>query len=380
MKNYDLKLKGFVGGWDFDSDYVSYILNKCKDKPVAVLIDSLGGNVSTALSITSMFKDHGNVEVHYIGMNASAATIASMGAAKVTMDKNAMYLVHKSSQILFEWSQMNADQILEHIKNLEKTATDLQKIDANIADLYTDRCKRKGKTCAEVMNLMSVGGWLTAQEALDWGFIDEITDIDESNEPKLDEVQMSYMAEQGIPFPELTKDANRETFLRKAVTALHAALGLPEVQAVAEEQENKGQTTELNNNNPMKKVFAFIALAIASAVQEFTANAEGVFGFNEEQMDSLETALKTASEQKDQHDAAMKELQDKVASLQASNEEMTKTIAEKDAQIEALNHKPAEEQNHVVDEGHETQTELSPADAFIQARQNAREMMEILKK
>jgi len=377
MKTYDLKLKGFVGGWDFDSDYVSYVLNKCKDKPVAVLIDSLGGNVSTALSITSMFKDHGNVEVHYIGMNASAATIASMGAAKVTMDKNAMYLVHKSSQILFEWSQMNADQILEHIKQLEKTATDLQKIDANIADLYTDRCKRKGKTCAEVMNLMSVGGWLTAQEALDWGFIDEITDIDESQEAKLDEVQMSYMAKEGIPFPELNGDANRDTFLRKAMAALQTALGLPEVQPVAEATAEAAQQT--NNSQPMKKIFTCIALAIACAVEEFTANAEGFFTLDEKQMDSLEAALKTASEEKETQAAAMKELQDKVTALEGTIAEKDATIAEKDAAIEALNKKPAEDPAAVVDEGHKGDAELSPADQFIQARENAREMFNILK-
>ena len=31
MKNYHLHLRGFVGGYDFDADYVDYILNKNKD-------------------------------------------------------------------------------------------------------------------------------------------------------------------------------------------------------------------------------------------------------------------------------------------------------------------------------------------------------------
>lgn len=42
---YNLHLKGYVGGWDFDSDYVDFVLNKNTDKEVAVLIDSLGGQV-----------------------------------------------------------------------------------------------------------------------------------------------------------------------------------------------------------------------------------------------------------------------------------------------------------------------------------------------
>lgn len=48
---YNLHLKGYVGGWDFDSDYVDFVLNKNTDKEVAVLIDSLGGQLNTALSI-----------------------------------------------------------------------------------------------------------------------------------------------------------------------------------------------------------------------------------------------------------------------------------------------------------------------------------------
>lgn len=46
---YNLHLKGYVGGWDFDSDYVDFVLNKNTDKEVAVLIDSLGGQLNTAL-------------------------------------------------------------------------------------------------------------------------------------------------------------------------------------------------------------------------------------------------------------------------------------------------------------------------------------------
>ena len=42
-KKYQLHLKGYVGSWDFDADYVDYILDKNADKEVSVLIDSLGG-------------------------------------------------------------------------------------------------------------------------------------------------------------------------------------------------------------------------------------------------------------------------------------------------------------------------------------------------
>ena len=42
-QSYNLHLKGYVGDWDFDADYVDFVLAKNADKEVNVLIDSLGG-------------------------------------------------------------------------------------------------------------------------------------------------------------------------------------------------------------------------------------------------------------------------------------------------------------------------------------------------
>jgi len=47
---YHLHLKGYVGGYDFDSDYVDYILAKYPDSEVKVIICSQGGSLTTALS------------------------------------------------------------------------------------------------------------------------------------------------------------------------------------------------------------------------------------------------------------------------------------------------------------------------------------------
>ena len=103
QREYQLQLKGYVGGIDFDRNYVDYVLAKNEGKPVHVLIDSLGGSLATALSIASAFRNHGDVSVHFVGMNASAATIASLGAKHISIDASAMYLVHKCSAEFFEW-------------------------------------------------------------------------------------------------------------------------------------------------------------------------------------------------------------------------------------------------------------------------------------
>ena len=59
-------------------------------------------------------------------MKASAATIASMGAKRITMDSSAMYLVHKCSVDFFEWASANSDKLAEIIKEARQMKSDLE--------------------------------------------------------------------------------------------------------------------------------------------------------------------------------------------------------------------------------------------------------------
>lgn len=197
-KNYNLHLKGYVGGWDFDADYVDYILGKNADNEVHVLIDSLGGSLAKALSIVAAFRNHGNVHVHYVGMNASAATIASLGAKHVSIDSSAMYLVHKCSMEFFQWASANSDKLQSIIEQAEQMKSDLEKMDANVAQMYASKCKRKPE---DLLALMKKGGWLTAKEALDWGFVDEVTDYEDDAAPVITDLIAADMSAAGIPVP-----------------------------------------------------------------------------------------------------------------------------------------------------------------------------------
>ena len=212
---YNISLKGYVGGSDFDRKTVDSTLAANEGKAVNVLIDSLGGSLATGLSISAAFKNHGNVNVHFVGLNASAATIASLGAAHISMDAGAMYLVHKCSMAFFEWGSLNADQFAQLIADCEKVKADLNKLDLNCARLYAARCKRKPE---DLLALMKAGGWLSAKEALEWGFVDEITDLADEPAPKLTDALASAMASEGMPIPnipvaEADKDSPFSRFL-----------------------------------------------------------------------------------------------------------------------------------------------------------------------
>ena len=215
---YNISLKGYVGGADFDRTTVDKTLAQNEGKQVNVLIDSLGGSLATGLSISAAFKNHGNVNVHFVGLNASAATIASLGAAHISIDAGAMYLVHQCSMAFFEWGSLNSAQFATLIADCEKIKADLDKLDLNCAQLYAARCKRKPE---DLLALMKAGGWLTAREALDWGFVDEITDLADEPAPKLTDALASAMASEGMPIPNIpVAEADKDSAFSRFLAAL----------------------------------------------------------------------------------------------------------------------------------------------------------------
>lgn len=264
--NYHLHLKGYVGGWDFDASYVDYILSKNPDKEVSVLIDSPGGLLSTALSISSAFQRHGHVHAHFVGMNASAATIASMGAQRITMDRSAMYLVHQCSQQFFKWGSLNANDMQSLIQSLEKQKTDLDKMDANVAMMYARRCKKKS---ADLLALMQAGGWLSAEEALAWGFIDEITNFEDETAPVLTDAMVSHFTAHGIPLPTLPHAQDDHSLLQRFFQSFAAFF--------------KSQ-----NDTPMNKTYKLICEALAI---DTIASTNGTATLTNTQLDTLELAL-----------------------------------------------------------------------------------------
>lgn len=357
--NYNLHLKGFVGGYDFDADYVDYILGKNTDKEVNVLIDSLGGQSSTALSIFSAFKRHGNVNVHFVGMNASAATIASLGAKHITMDSSAMYLVHKCSVGFFEWGQLNSDGLQALIDNIEHQKADLDKLDANIAQMYATRCKKEP---AELLTLMKAGGWLTAQEALSWGFVDELTDYEGEDAPVLTDTMASAMSAAGIPVPNMPTmklTPQEQSAFAKFLSALTQFLP-------------NSKSTELINSQtktPMKKILTSVC-AILSC--EHLMSHDGKITLDDAQMDSIESAI-SADKQ------TINDLNAQIATLKSEKQTLTDSNAQLQDEVNTLKQKPADTTAHVVNDKHEEQpAEKSDAEQYFESRANAQSLFDAL--
>ena len=333
MATYQLHLKGFVGGWDFDADYVDYILGKNKDKEVHVLIDSLGGRVNTALSIYNAFKLHGNVHVHLVGMNASAATIASMGAKSITMDRFSLYLVHKCSVEFFKWTQANSDDLTTIIENIQKEKEKLDKIDATAAEMYASRCK---KSSAELLELMKKGGWMNAAETKEWGFVDEITDLEEDAKPVLNQEVVSCMVEHGMPIPATLK--KEESFFARLYRGLN-------------EYFNKSN----ENTEIMKKKLTKVGALLET--EEFEMN-DGKVTMTEEQLDKIESALAQGEKDLKERDDQIETLKNEVAELKKSPGEETKTVVTTKAK-EEKEEGTVDEFMNTVNAAHDLMNEIS---------------------
>lgn len=243
-RNYNLYLRNYVGGWDFDAGYTRYILDRNKDKEVTVLIDSTGGEVATALSISAAFKDHGKVHAHFTGMSASAATIASLGADHISMDVDAWYMIHKTSIAIFEWASLNADQIEQKCKELEKKKAELTRLDLQIAKAYARKCKRSAD---DLYALMAKETWLTAQEALEMGFIDEITDYPDDPKPEISDNIAADLRAHGISLPEALRKKSPFSKLVSQISQLISPN--MDKQQTQQPAENNQQPAE-NNQQP----------------------------------------------------------------------------------------------------------------------------------
>ena len=369
-KKYDLKLKGTVGYWDFNKNVVDQVLDKMHDQEVHVLIDSLGGSVADALSISSAFANHGNVHVHYRGMNASAATISSMGAKHISIDASALYLVHKCSFVIFEWDALNADELLAKAEEYKKKAADAEKIDITIATMYAKRCK---KPMNELKALMAEDKWLTAQEAKEWGFVDEV--IDECDQVHLTASVATAMASEGMPVPEGI-EVEADGFIARIVETLTKVFG---------KKDGASSTTESapiaaaappvkENTNPiqsvMKKNLVFVAAilaAIQSALPE--ANEEGKYPLEEPALDALEKALADADKAGKDKDTKIQDLEKQIADQKAA-------IDAKDARIKELEAMPAAKTQEVIDNGTKApEAEETPQQQMYATFKRAKAMM-----
>lgn len=135
-------------------------LSALKGKKVNLHINSPGGDVFAGRAMATAIIAHGDVTAYIDGIAASAATYVALSAKEVHISDGAMFMIHNA----WAFSIGNKD-------DMRKTADLLDKIDSTIINDY----KKKTNLAAEdIVAMMNAETWMTAQEALDKGFVDSI--------------------------------------------------------------------------------------------------------------------------------------------------------------------------------------------------------------
>ena len=126
-----------------------------------VEINSGGGDVYAGSEIYTLLKEYnGNVTTKVLGIAASAASVIAMAGDKVLISPTAQIMIHNV------WSMASGDyRDLQHesdvLKNYNKTIANAYRIKSGLEE-------------SKLLEMMDKETWLTAQDALEYGFVDEV--------------------------------------------------------------------------------------------------------------------------------------------------------------------------------------------------------------
>ena len=173
---HKIKLTGEIDSWGYCRYCLEYDLRQVPEGEAVILeVDSLGGDVTEAISISNLLRERGNVTAHIVGFCASAATWLCYGCDRVIINDDCAFLVHKCSTWVDAWGRMNADEIEQLIETLKSEKKSNEAIDLIIAKKYANHSGGK-LDIKGALKLMKEDRWMTADEALSLGLVDEVSE------------------------------------------------------------------------------------------------------------------------------------------------------------------------------------------------------------
>lgn len=313
MKEYIIDLFGDITNWGYSRNYIKYYLDQAGKNPVRLRVTSFGGNVNEAIAISKLLEEHGDVTVEFIGFNASAVTWMAFGAKRIVAYEDTLWLAHKSSVAVSFYGAFNADSIEEKIKELQNKKQMAEALDLIIAKKYADYT---GKTIEEIFGLMGESKWLTAQEAKDWGFVNEVLP---GKMNKNSSAATNLFEAMGLPpVPEVKTDNTKEdTLVNRIVDGIKGIF------------KNDDTNHDKIINTVMNKEFLSVNKVLN--IEGFEV-ADNKVTLTVEQMKIINTALTNAGQEIDQADNKYNGLLAKIDGLS----DVVKNAADEDAKIEAI--------------------------------------------
>lgn len=156
-----IPLSGIIGS-DVLASTFRRELDSAQGAAVRVEVNSPGGSVVEGLELHNILRNYsGGSTAHIMGLAASMASYVILGAGRVTGEANLVLMLHEVRGA----SVGTAD-------DLRKSAEVFENLNDILAEAYA---AKSGKPMAEVRALMKNETWYFGSEAVDAGFVDEIT-------------------------------------------------------------------------------------------------------------------------------------------------------------------------------------------------------------
>lgn len=136
-------------------------LDDAGGEAVDVIINSGGGSVFAGSEIYTLLKWYrGKTTAKIVGLAASAASVGAVGCDVVVISPTGQIMIHNV------WSYASGDY-----RDMQHTSDVLKNLNTSIANAY--RLKTNLEE-AELLEMMDKETWLSAQQAVEKGFADEI--------------------------------------------------------------------------------------------------------------------------------------------------------------------------------------------------------------
>lgn len=159
-RHADVYVYGEIGYWGITAKEFARDLKALgKLNTIDLHVNSIGGSVGDGVAIYNLLKNHAATVTSYIdGYALSIGSVIALAGDTVNMADNALYMIHNP------WGGAIGDA-----EEMRKSAEVLDKHKEALLNTYTERTGLDRDTISEMMDAET---WMTADEAVDNGFVD----------------------------------------------------------------------------------------------------------------------------------------------------------------------------------------------------------------
>ena len=159
----DVYLFNEIGMWGVTAQDFINDIKEHKEQPMNLHINCVGGDVFDGMAIYNvLLKRTQKTTVYVEGIAASMGSVIALAGDTVIMSENSLLMIHNA------WGGTMGEA-----DDMRKYANILDKLSDESADIYV---KKTGLSLEEVKDMMDEETWLNAEEALEYGFVDSISD------------------------------------------------------------------------------------------------------------------------------------------------------------------------------------------------------------